>query len=136
MIRKETSYVDYNGQKQKDICYFNLNKAEIGKLQMRNNGTFIDVLKDLVDRRKVEALYDFLYNLLLDSYGERDPEGRRFIKSPEMRTEFEQSLAFSEILMELVSDGDKLSDFVKAIIPSDLVTSEGGVDAKALPETT
>lgn len=135
MIRKEISYVDYNGNNQKDVAYFHLSKAEIGKLQMRQNGTFIDRLQDLVARRKVEALYDFIYNLVLDSYGERDPEGRKFIKSEEMRTDFEQSIAFSEFLMDLLSDSDKLSTFVKDIIPRDLMTAAGEVDAKAIPET-
>lgn len=135
MIRKEISYVDYNGNNQKDVAYFHLSKAEIGKLQMRQNGTFIDRLQDLVARRKVEALYDFIYNLVLDSYGERDPEGRKFIKSEEMRTDFEQSIAFSEFLMDLLSDSDKLSTFVKDIIPRDLMTAAGEVDVKAIPET-
>lgn len=135
MIRKEISYVDYNGNGQTDVAYFHLSKAEIGKLQMRQNGTFIDRLQDLVARRKVEALYDFIYNLVLDSYGERDPEGRKFIKSEEMRTDFEQSIAFSEFLMDLLSDSDKLSTFVKDIIPRDLMTAAGEVDAKAIPET-
>lgn len=135
MIRKEISYVDYNGNNQKDVAYFHLSKAEIGKLQMRQNGTFIDRLQDLVARRKVEALYDFIYNLVLDSYGERDPEGRKFIKSEEMRTDFEQSIAFSEFLMDLLSDSDKLSTFVKDITPRDLMTAAGEVDAKAIPET-
>lgn len=133
MVRKEISYTDFNGRSQKDIAYFNMNKAELGKLQMRENGTYIDRLQDLVARRKVEEMFNFVYNLILDSYGERDPEGRKFIKSKELRDDFEQSIAFSEFLMELVSNGDKLSDFITSILPPDMVTKEGSVNAQALP---
>lgn len=133
MIRKEISYTNFNGKSQKDIAYFNMNKAELGKLQMRENGTYIDRLQDLVARRKVEEMFNFVYNLVLDSYGERDPEGRKFVKSKELRDDFEQSIAFSEFLMELVSDGDKLSDFITSILPPDMVTKEGSVNAQALP---
>lgn len=133
MVRKEISYTDFNGKSQKDIAYFNMNKAELGKLQMKENGTYIDRLQDLVARRKVEEMFNFVYNLILDSYGERDPEGRKFIKSKELRDDFEQSIAFSEFLMELVSDGEKLSDFITSILPPDMVTKEGSVNAQALP---
>lgn len=133
MVRKEISYTDFNGKSQKDIAYFNMNKAELGKIQMKENGTYIDRLQDLVARRKVEEMFNFVYNLVLDSYGERDPEGRKFVKSKELRDDFEQSIAFSEFLMELVSDGDKLSDFITSILPPDMVTKEGSVNAQALP---
>lgn len=132
MIRKEISYTDFNGVQQKELAYFNLNKAELGKLQMRQNGTYIDRLKDLVARRKVEEMFDFVYNLILDAYGDRDPEGRKFVKSEEMRKDFEQSLAFSEFLMELIGDGDKLSNFITSVLPPDMV-KEGVVNAEALP---
>lgn len=133
MLRKEISYTDFNGKPQKDLAYFHMSKAELGKLQMRENGTYIDRLQDLVARRQVEEMFNFVYNLVLDSYGERDPEGRKFIKSKELRDDFEQSTAFSEFLMELVGDGDKLSDFITSILPPDMVTGEGSVNAQALP---
>lgn len=133
MLRKEIHYTDYNGKTQKDLAYFNMNKAELGKLQMRENGTYIDRLQDLVARRKVEEMFNFVYNLILDSYGERDPEGRKFIKNEQLRSDFEQSIAFSEFLMELVADGNKLSEFITAILPPDMVTGEGSLNAQALP---
>lgn len=136
MITKTTTYTDYNGNSRTDTCYFNLTKAEIGKLQMRKNGTFINYIQELAKKHRVEEMYNFVYDLILDSYGERDLEGFRFRKSPEMRTDFEQSIAFSEILMEMLNDPEKLSDFVKKILPMDVVTEGGSVNAMALPETT
>lgn len=135
MVRKEVTYTDYNGEQQTDILYFNLNKAELGKLQMRMDGKFLDNLQLLAEKRKVTDLYDFVYNLLLDSYGERTADGKRFLKNREMREEFENSIAFSEALMDVIADTDKMSEFIRNILPPDMVTKAGAVDAKALPPT-
>lgn len=136
MVRREIKFTDFNGKSQTEVGYFNINKAELGKLQMRHNGTYLDYLKLLSERKKVEEMYNFVYELILDSYGEKDPEGRKFIKTPEMRTDFEQSLAFSEMIVDLVSNPDDLANFVKGIMPPDLVTGGGEIDATALPATT
>lgn len=136
MLRKEISYTDYDGNPQKDVLYFNLNKAEVGKLQMRMDGKFIDYLQALIERKRIEALYDFFYNLLLDSYGEKDPSGKKFIKSKEIRDDFENSIAFSEALMDIIDNTENMSAFTKGILPADMITSAGGINAKAIPAET
>lgn len=135
MYRMKTTYVDYEGNNQEDVLYFNLNKAEVGKLQMRMDGKFIDYLQNLIEKKRIEDLYDFFYNLLLDSYGEKDPSGKKFIKSKQIREDFENSIAFAEALMEIIGDVDKMSAFTKGILPADMVTA-GGIDVKAIPSET
>lgn len=135
MYRMTTKYLDYEGNNQEDVLYFNLNKAEVGKLQMRMDGKFIDYLQNLIEKKRIEDLYDFFYNLLLDSYGEKDPSGKKFIKSKQIRDDFENSIAFAEALMEIIGDVDKMSAFTKGILPADMVTA-GGIDVKAIPSET
>ena len=48
MLVKTIEYIDYDGNPQKDTCYFNMTKAEIAAMQVRMNGKFIDYLKELV----------------------------------------------------------------------------------------
>lgn len=136
MLKKTVNYTDYNGDPQTDVCYFHLNKAELGKLQMRMDGKFLDHIQALVEKKRVESLYDFFYNLLLDAYGEKDVSGKRFTKSAEIRADFENSIAFSELLMEVISDVDNMSAFVRGILPPDMMTEAGGVDVKAIPAET
>lgn len=136
MLKKTVSYVDYNGERQTDVCYFHLNKAELGKLQMRMDGKFLDYIQALVEKKKIESIYDFFYNLLLDSYGEKDVTGKKFNKSPSIRADFENSIAFSETLMEIISSIDNMSAFVKGILPPDMVSEAGDVDVKAIPAET
>ena len=136
MVRREIKFTDFNGKSQSEVAYFNVNKAELGKLQMRHNGTYLDHLKLLSEKKRVEEMYNFVYELILDAYGEKDPEGRKFIKTPEMRADFEQSLPFSELILQLVTNPEDLAAFVKGIMPPDLVTDGGEIDAAALPSAT
>lgn len=135
MFKKTVSYTDYNGDSQTDVLYFNLTKAELGKLQMKMDGKFIDYLQLLLEKKKLESLYDFFYNLLLDSYGEKDPTGKKFVKSETIRSEFENSIAFSEALMDIISSADKMAEFTKGILPGDMVGAAGEIDVKVIPAT-
>lgn len=134
MLKKTITYTDYNGEKQTDVCYFNLNKAELGKLQMKMDGKFLDHIQALIEKRRIGSLYDFFYNLLLDAYGEKDVSGKKFNKSSEIRADFENSIAFSEILMDVISDAEKMAAFTKGILPADMISEAGDLDVKTLPE--
>lgn len=136
MLRKEINYTDLNGDQQTDVLYFNLNKAELGKLQMRMDGKFLDHIQALIEKKRIESLYDFFYNLLLDSYGEKDVSGKKFIKSKEIRDDFENSVAFAELLMKIISSAEEMAAFTKGILPADMVTAAGDVDVKAIPAET
>ena len=64
----------------------------------------------------------FFKDIFLNSYGIKSPDGRRFIKNDEVKTDFEQTEAYSQLFMELVTDADKMADFIKGVIPSDLAS--------------
>ena len=44
-------------------------------------------------------------------------DGKRFIKNEQLREEFSQTEAYSDLFMELASDADAASAFVNGIIP-------------------
>lgn len=124
MLIKTFEYVDYNGNKQKETLYFNMNKAEIAAMQVRMDGKFIDHLKTLVEGNKIEALFGFFRDLVLDSYGEKSEDGKRFYKTSEMRKDFEASIVYSELIAELMSDPKKVSAFTRGILPPDFQNIE------------
>lgn len=129
MLIKTFEYVDYNGNKQKETLYFNMNKAEIAAMQVRMDGKFIDHLKTLVEGNKIEALFGFFRDLVLDSYGEKSEDGKRFYKTPEMRKDFEASIVYSELIAELMQDPKKVSAFTRGILPPDFQNIEIPEDA-------
>ena len=56
--------------------------------------------------------------IILKSYGQKSPDGRRFIKSDELSTEFSQTEAYNVLYMELSQDAEKAAEFIKGIIPA------------------
>lgn len=124
MLVKTVKYIDYNGNQQEETLYFNLTKAEIAQMQVRMNGRFIDHLKELVAGKKVEELFSTFQDIILDSYGEKSSDGKRFIKTPEMRKDFASSIAYSEILTELLQDPKQSRAFTRAILPPDFQNVE------------
>lgn len=119
MLIKTIEYVNYDGNPQKDTCYFNMSKAEIAAMQVRMNGKFIDHLKSLVKGNEIEGLFGYFRDIVLDSYGEKSEDGKRFYKNAKMREDFECSIAFSELLVELLQDPKKVRAFTRAILPPD-----------------
>lgn len=120
MVKKTVTYVDYDGNSQTEEHYFNLSKAELMKLRVKMDGKYIDYIQTLVAEQKVEGLFDFFYNLILDAHGVKSDDGKRFVKSAESRAEFESSIAFSEILSEYLNqDPESMSAFTRAILPPD-----------------
>ncbi|MBD5135263.1 MAG: hypothetical protein HDT39_04780 [Lachnospiraceae bacterium] len=129
MLKKEFTYTDYDGNTQTETAYFNMTKAEIAAMQVKMDGKYIDHIKALVAGEHVEQLFNIFRELVLDSYGKKSEDGRRFVKNPDLRADFEASIPFSDMLIDLLSSPDKMSAFTKSILPPDMVTNGGEVNA-------
>lgn len=132
MLIKKVTYTDYNGNPQTDTLYFNLTKTEVAAMQVRMDGKFLDYLQDLIAGDHFEKLFEIFRDLVLDSYGEKSEDGKKFRKTPGMRREFEDSLAFDTVFSELMSDIEKTRLFSQAILPPDyqsITTNNGMIDA-------
>lgn len=128
MLKKSITYTDYNGEKQTDDCYFNLSKAELLEMEMSEKGGFENYLQTLITERDNKKIYGLFKELILMSYGQKSADGRTFIKKKmvdgqmiRLRDEFEQTEAFTELMMELVSGGDEaMAKFINALIPKEI----------------
>lgn len=120
MLKKTISYTDYNGVSRTEDFYFNLTKAEIMEMEMSTTGGFAEMLQKIVAAQDAPAIIKVFKDLLLKAYGVKSPDGKRFIKNQELCDEFAQTEAYSQFFMELATDADAASNFIKAIIPADL----------------
>lgn len=120
MLKKTITYVDYNGTERTEDFYFNLSKAEIMEMEMGTTGGLAEMIKKVVDAKDAPSIIKIFKDLVLKAYGEKSLDGRRFIKSEELSNEFSQTEAYAQIFMELATDADKASEFVKGIIPADI----------------
>ena len=67
--------------------------------------------------------------IILKAYGEKSPDGRRFIKSEELSREFSQTEAYSQLYMELATNADSASEFVNGIVPESLAADTKKITA-------
>ncbi len=120
MLKKTIEYVDYNGTKRKEDFYFNLTKAEISEMELEIPGGMSEMLKRITAAQDTPTLVKIFKDLILRSYGVKSDDGRRFIKSQQLKEEFSQTEAYSELFMELATNADAASQFVNGIVPADI----------------
>lgn len=120
MLKKTIEFVDYNGVERKEDFYFNLTKAEIMEMEMSTEGGLAELIEKIVATQNTPAIIKIFKQLVLKAYGEKSPDGKRFIKSEELSKAFEQTEAYSELFMELATDADAAAKFVNGIVPSDV----------------
>ena len=117
MLKKTITYEDYNGVERTEDFYFNLTKAELTEMELSTEGGLEAMIKRIVAEKNVPAIIKIFKELVLKAYGEKSPDGRRFIKNDEVRDAFAQTEAYSEIFMELATDADAAAAFVNGITP-------------------
>lgn len=119
MLKKNIKYVDYDGNERAEDFYFNLNKAEVIELQLGTVGGLTKTLEKIVQEKDTSRIIEYFKTLILKAYGEKSADGRRFIKSQELRDAFEQTEAYSELFMELVSDAKMAAEFINGVLPKE-----------------
>ena len=124
MLKKTISYVDYNGTQRTEDFYFNLSQAEIMEMEMSTVGGFVEMINRIVEAQDTPSLVKIFKDLILKAYGEKSLDGKRFIKSDEIREAFSQTEAYSQLFMELATNATAASEFVNGIIPKNLSKSD------------
>lgn len=119
MLKETITYTDYNGNERTEDFYFNLTKAEIMEMEMSTSGGLAEMIQRIVAAQDAPAIIKIFKDLVLRAYGVKSPDGKRFIKNDELREEFSQTEAYSQLFMKLATDADAASKFVNGIVPAD-----------------
>ena len=125
MLKKNIKYVDYDGNDRAEDFYFNLNKAEVIELQLGTVGGLTKTLEKIVQEKDTSRIIEYFKTIILKAYGEKPADGRRFIKSQELRDAFEQTEAYSELFMELASDAKMAAEFINGVLPKEAADAIG-----------
>lgn len=120
MLKRTITYTDYNGLERTEDFMFNINKSELTTLEMTELGGLRQRLQKMIDGKDAPEIMKMFREILHMSYGEKSLDGRRFMKSDEISTAFEQTEAYNIIFMELCTDAKAAADFISAVLPSDL----------------
>lgn len=121
MYKKTVEYEDFNGEKVKEDLYFNLSKAELLEMNFRSKGGLKNYIEAIINTHDQDKLTDIFKTLLLKSYGIKSPDGKRFLKNDSIREDFECSIPYDIMFVELSSDAKAAADFINGILPKELV---------------
>lgn len=145
MIKQHVSYEDYDGNKVEKDLWFHLNKSDLAKMSLGFDNGLIEGLTELQQKGDKKAVAEFIDNLLVNAYGVRKPGSDVFLKTPEIKEDFQYSLAHDEILMMLLGgEDDEIINFIVGIMPGMSAKDRADViekvkstqEAKKLPEST
>ena len=120
MYKESITYTDYNGLERTENFYFNLTQTELTRLEANSPGGLQAWLQKIVDAKDGAAIMNAFEKIIYESYGEKDPDGRRFIKKKNgvpLAEAFLETPAYDQFFMSLVTDADKAATFINAIVP-------------------
>lgn len=120
MTYKTITYTDYNDVERTETFWFHLSKAELTEMEMSTVGGLSAYVRRITEAQDAPTIIRLFKDLILKAYGEKSPDGRRFIKSPELSEQFAQTEAYSELFMELSTNADAAAAFVNGIVPADV----------------
>lgn len=137
MLKKTITYEDFEGNKVTETLQFNLTKTETMDFALILPDDVKDSAKEVTDSKPMDIngakelakslsdkqMFDFVKELVGRAYGVKSDDNKHFRKSPEMRAEFEQSLAYDALIMELTTsdDPDVAMNFITGVFPSEVV---------------
>lgn len=120
MLKKTITYEDFNGDMVTEDHFFHISKADLVELEVSHEGGMAAWLQKIVESNNGKDIIEEFKKLLLMSYGKKSADGKRFIKTQELREEFLSSEAYSTLFMELVTDAAAAAAFVNGIVPKNL----------------
>lgn len=124
MLKKTITYTDYFGVERTEECRFNLTESELTMMQLSQNGGMQAYLEKIIQAQDAPAIMDNFRKIIHKSYGVVSEDGRRFVKSDELSTEFEQTEAYNKLFMELCTDADAAAKFVNGILPPKIMAEK------------
>ena len=133
MYKIREKYEDYDGNERIEEFYFNLTKAEITDMELTTEGGMSAMLNRIIAAKDTSKLIAVFKDLILRSYGQKSPDGRRFIKSDELTKEFTETPAYSQIYLRLATDDKAATEFVNNVIPKDLQKEVKAAQGNVIP---
>lgn len=117
MLKRTMTYTDFEGTTRTEDFYFNLSKAEILEMELGTSGGMVEMLKRIIAAQDSKCIIETFKDVIFKAYGEKSPDGKRFIKTKELAEAFSQTEAYSDLFMELATDGAAAAAFINGIVP-------------------
>ena len=120
MLKKTITYKDLDGNNITEDFWFHLSKAKIMEMELSTTGGLEASMKELIKKRDGATIMSVFKDLILKSYGDRSLDGKTFLQDEERSKAFEQTDAYSELFVSLVTDDVAAAEFFNGILPEDI----------------
>jgi hypothetical protein len=120
MLRKEVKYIDFNDEPAVEVMYFNLTKQELLALEGDTPGGTKNMFQKIIDAGDANAVRAAIEDFVIAAYGVKSDDGKRFIKNDQLREELQQMAAYSDLIIDLVSNEDSLMAWFVGVFPKDI----------------
>ena len=117
MIKKTIKYIDYDGNEREEDFFFDLNKAECAEKDMRSPGGYRAYCERIISSHDGNEIMTLIKDFIFSSYGEKSPDGKYLMKSPDISRRFECTNAYSEFFMSLVTNAKAAAEFISGVLP-------------------
>ena len=124
MIAKTITYTDFNGNERTESFWFHLSRPELTEMLLGIDNNIETYIKTIIKSENYYEIVKIFKKLLLEAYGEKSEDGRRFIKTPEKTKAFSESEAYSVLFNELTTNEEKASEFINGLISKDTATGK------------
>lgn len=134
MLKRNITYKDFDGNELTEEFYFNLSMSELIKMEVTagEEGLQAALLK-IVAAKDGQSIMDEFERIILASYGVKSPDGKQFIKSPEVRDAFRWSGAYDALFVELCTSEESAAKFVNAVVPAEALKALADQDKPVGP---
>ena len=133
MIKVPITYTDFDDKVVTEEHYFHLSKSELLDMLGSNEDEDIVAKLERVGKSNDGALIMKTFKEIIGAaYGQRvDGSGSQFYKDPDLTRKFLGSLAFDQLLVDLVTNAVSASAFIEGLMPSGLDKLAAAVSDRA-----
>jgi len=117
MFEINIAYTDYNDVERNEKYAFNISRAELLNWEKDTKGGLELKLNKIIESKDPNEIVGLFTEILQRAYGVKSVDGKRFMKSEEIWKTFEESEAYSELIMRFLQDSDYAAEFINAVIP-------------------
>lgn len=101
-----------------DVTYdFHLSKADMLKINYDGGLGLFELLQKLIDENEGAKIMAILDKIIMTAVGRESLDHRRFLQDEEIKKDFRESEAYSQLFEELCTNGEKASEFINGCLP-------------------
>ena len=116
MQKLTVTYENFDGENVTEDLYFHLNIKELQEME-NWDPSLTERIAKLTKTEDGKDAFNLMRDIIETAYGERSSDGKRFLKSPEIRNMFTEGLAYDEVVIQFLDGTTDLGKFIEGLLP-------------------